>query len=156
MNYQHVVYLIISMECLNFPLSLVNLTHQCSLHTSWMVQRKLSQLEKLRESFGALPCDRAMHTAQQPVGWRRTWRNLFYLIQSFSSKPPSGHMELLMCSRYMNCDEYETTAWHNFGGVSALYKFNLLISAFGAILYSHYVLIFKELYRMKNIYNAIN
>lgn len=121
-----------------FLLSLVNLTHQHSLCTSWMVQRKLSQLEKLRESFGALSCDGAICTARWSIGWRRTWRCLFYLIQSFLwSLQSSGHTELLMYSRYMNHDEYRTTVWHNFGRVSALYKLNLLISAFGAIVYSH-------------------
>lgn len=119
-------------------LSLVNLTHQHSLHTSWMVQRKLSQLEKLRESFGALSCDRAICTAQWSIGWQRTWRNLFYLIHSFlRSLQSSCHTELLMYSGYMDHDEYRTTVRHNFGRVSALYRLNLLISAFGAIRCPH-------------------
>jgi len=103
-----------------------------------MVQRELSQLEKLGESFGALSCGRAVCTAHWSIGWRGTRRSSFYLIQPFlRSLRSSGHAELLMYSRYINHGGRATTAQRSFGRVSALYKSNLLISAFGAILYSH-------------------
>lgn len=88
--------------------------------------------------------------------WQRTWRSLFYLIQPFlQSLQSSGLTELLMYSRYGNHDECRTAVWHKFGRVSALYKLNLLISTFGAIDVDCLKSL-EEMFRVKNIYNAIN